>query len=80
MTTKRKFYKQTLHVEILADEPIDASGLICELVEGAVDYSVRVLEDDQETVDGPTMAKLLIAQESDPAFFMLTEDGDDSDD
>lgn len=76
MTTKRKFYRQVFHVEVLADAPIDMSGLICELVEGAQDYSIRVREDDEERVDGLTMAKLLISQESDPGFFGLTDDGD----
>ena len=35
---------------------------------------------EMEVVDGPTMAKLLLNQGSDPDFFQLDDDGNDVED
>ena len=79
--SERKFYRSVMRVEVLSEEPVtfynlnevayaitdgDCSGLVTDEVEN-------------EEVDGPTMAKLLEAQGSDPSFFQLTEDGRDLD-
>ena len=81
MTSKRKFYRTVVRFEVLTeDDPmpsISLEDLAYETTEGH--YSGRFLDNfpDNEELDGPTAAKALIAQGSDPEFFMLDEDGND---
>ena len=72
---QQTFYKTTMVIEILGDRPYtgDIHNLAYEITDG--DFSGTVLSEETVEVDGPQMARLLIAQGSDPDFLGLTEDG-----
>jgi hypothetical protein len=80
--SSRKFYRTVIEIEVLSEEPIpDAMELGTILAEGdngGYSLTDRVKLENEE-VDGPTMAKLLEAQASDPGFFNLTANGEDAD-
>lgn len=81
MKSKRQLYRQVFQYEILSEEPIPDCMSLSEIEyqtqEGHM--SGRFLETVvDEAVDGPTMAKLLVEQGSDPDFFGLDQNGDDS--
>jgi hypothetical protein len=82
MVSKRKFYKRVFHVEVLSEYPIseevDLSDIHYNITEG--DASGRIAVEEQEELDGKAAAELLREHESDPSFFMLTEDGEDNKD
>jgi len=82
MTSKRRFYRHVYSVEVLSEEPlpenIDLDSLHYQITEG--ECSGIRLGMTTETVDGPTMAKLLQGQGSDPEFFSLDADGNDVED
>lgn len=78
--TDRKFYRTVIHVEVLSEEPYTFSG---NLVDVANDISsgdcsgvARTIQ--EEKCDGFRMAQLLLAQGSDPEFFMLDDSGNDT--
>lgn len=78
--TDRKFYRTVIHVEVLSEEPYTFSG---NLVDVANDISsgdcsgvARTIQ--EEKCDGVRMAQLLLAQGSDPEFFMLDDSGNDT--
>ena len=80
---KRKFYRNVIRFEILSEYPIESVSL--EQLHNMTydgDCSGRFLPDEinNEVCDGPRMAKLLLDQGSDPAFFQLTDTGEDLDD
>lgn len=73
------FYRTVIQVEVLSEEPLPDCGLdhIAYLItEG--DYSGSATTVSEEQVDGPTMARLLRAQGSEPGFFWLTEEGEET--
>jgi hypothetical protein len=76
----RKFYKTIIQVEVLSEEPFEWDTL------GDVDYAIRedcsgvVREISSEVLTGKQAADALLAQGSDPGFFMLTPNGNDEDD
>lgn len=75
------FYRTVIKIEVLSEAPyefIDLENLIEDIADGPCSGSVSV--ETTETVDGPTMAQLLMAQGSDPGFFMLDESGNSIDD
>lgn len=79
MPSKREFYVTRFEVEVLSEEPYlesDLAQIDKDITDG--DCSGRVYNKGSERVDGPTMAKLLLAQRSDPDFFNLTETGEDT--
>lgn len=81
--TTRKFYRSKIVVEVLSEEPmipqLSLTEIDFEITNG--DWSGQSEEIVlNEEVDGPTMAQLLKAQGSDPGFFHLTDDGEDTDD
>ncbi len=73
--TARAFYQTMIFVQVLSQEPVpdtvSLAGVAREIVSG--DYSGKEARVTTE-VDGPTMAKLLKEQGSDPSFFGLTEE------
>lgn len=79
MTSKRKFYRTVIQVEVLSEEHFSFGNL--------ADIHYAVKEDDcsgglttvidNQGIDGPQAAKLLVNQGSDLAFFNLTEEGED---
>jgi hypothetical protein len=76
--SKRRFYKTTLTVVVLSEEPVESLDLTDIAHNGvAGDYSVSVPDSRQEVLDGPAAAAELRAQHSDPDFFQLTEEGQD---
>lgn len=80
MAKKQKYYRTVIEVEVLSEEPVDFDTLADvahEIVEGDCSGQWHTKVDNQE-VDGPEMAKLLIAQGSDPGFFNL-DDPEDTD-
>jgi len=82
MVTERKFYKTTFVVEILSETPgvgeMSLTDVLTEAENGS--FSGDVKSSEEVEVDGPTMAKLLSDQRSDPEFFNLDENGNDLDD
>ena len=58
------------------DELTDLETLHYSVNEGDCVGDTKVPVENEE-VDGPRMAMLLIEQRSDPSFFQLTEDGED---
>ncbi len=71
------FHKTTITVTVLSEGPFEFSNL------SDVHYAITSgdcsgeFTEVSEVVDGPTMAKLLEAQGSDPGFFQLPEDDSD---
>ncbi len=79
MSSRRKFYRTVLQFEMLTEEPprsVDLEDVHYEITEGHA--SGRLLQATEKVVDGPTMARLLVEQGSDPEFFCLTPDGEDT--
>lgn len=77
----RKFYRTLIQVEVLTEDPYspeDLSNVAEDITTGDASGTFRITK--SEEVDGPTMAKLLIAQGSDPGFFSLTDDGEHEND
>lgn len=70
-------YRTVIQIEVLSMEPIpdnlSLTDLAWEITDG--DYSGKVETISADAVDGPTMAGLLVAQGSDPAFLGLTRAG-----
>lgn len=85
MASKRRFYRTVVSVEILSEEPYvenpeveeDLVMIHNDITNG--DCSGRVTWGESQEVDGPTMARLLQEQASDPEFFRLDENGEDVD-
>jgi hypothetical protein len=77
MTTK--FYKTIIQIEILSeDEPYGEGQTL-----GDINYAIteghcsgKITTISQDEVHASTMAQLLIAQGSDPEFFMIDKNGE----
>ena len=79
--TERKFYRTVVEIEILSEEPYsneNLSQIAYDITEGDCSGAYGVV--NSETVDGKTMAEMLLNQGSDPGFFMLDEEGNDTED
>lgn len=66
-------------IEVLSEEPYegdDLETLAYDITEGHCSGDVSEIVRNEEKT-GPEMAKLLIAQRSEPGFFQLTENGED---
>jgi hypothetical protein len=78
--TERKFYRHVIMVEVLSEEPYNFQSL--EGVEHAItsgDCSGTWTVAINETIDAATCAKQLMAQGSDPEFFRITPQGEETD-
>lgn len=78
---ERTFHRQVYVVEVLSEEELpdmSLEDLAYEINEGHC--SGQFLESFHQEVGGPCMAKLLQGQGSDPEFFQLTPEGDDTED
>ena len=78
MSSKRKFYKTVLTVEVLSEEPFECNDL------GDVNYAITQGDcsgtmdcGTSKKISAGTMAKALLKQGSDPEFFGLDEEGND---
>ena len=84
----RKFHKIIYKCEVLVDDAAVADGMSKGFYSmNDVAYSIELGGssgsfgvESVEEVDGPTMAKLLMEQGSDPEFFQLDEEGNDIED
>lgn len=74
---KRTFYRTVITVEVLSEEDVVGGMCLADIAHEIVygDLSGRYRVTRTESVDGPTMARLLSEQGSDPEFFGLDEDG-----
>lgn len=83
MPSRRKFYRTTFLVTVLSEEPgcsdCSLKDLAEEMDNGPLVGTVETTEEDV-VLDGPATARLLIKMNSDPAFFQLDPDGNDTDD
>ena len=80
MASQRRFYRTVLRVEVLSDRRVsfgDLKEVAWAITAGDCSGEWRTAVKN-ERVDGPTMAKPLAAQGSDPFFFGLDEDGNDA--
>lgn len=77
--TDRKFFKTIIPLEILSEEPLGERE-IAHIIEDARtgDLSMRVLPNQETVLNGKEAADALAEQASDPSFFQLTEDGNDT--
>ncbi len=75
------FHQTMIIIQILSEAPIPEGKPLTDVVAeiGNGDYSGKELSRITTEVDGPTMAKLLLGQGSDPAFFDLPEIADGAD-
>lgn len=82
--SKRKFYKHRIVVEYLSDRPMPPDGLNLSEVDYETDQGECVGDIRREVVNEEISAKecarLLLAYGSQPDFFMLNEEGEDSPD
>jgi hypothetical protein len=76
------FYRTVFRIEVLSEGPlpedISLEDVAYEIMDG--DYSGNIKRVSEDEVDGPTMARLLREQGSDPEFFRLTDDGQEVED
>ena len=83
MSSQRKFYRSVVQVEVLSEDPwseeslVDLGELAYAITDGDCSGKATVSVHNEEK-NGKEMAELLSAQASDPGFFMLTDDGEDS--
>ncbi len=70
------FYQTMIFVQVLSEEPLWPDMTLSEVNDAIStgECSGKIVRTPTE-VDGPTMAKLLIEQGSDPGFFGLDEQG-----
>jgi hypothetical protein len=78
--TERNFYRTVIHVEVLSEEPYVFSGNLVDVANdiSSGDCSGVARTIHEEKCNGAKMAQLLLAQGSDPEFFMLDEQGNDT--
>jgi hypothetical protein len=77
--TKREFHKTVIQVEVLSEEPVGETSLEPvhqQITEG--DWSGTVSTVSTETLDGKQAAEALLNQGSDPSFFRITKNGQDT--
>lgn len=79
--TDQKFYKTTYKIVVLSQEPLPPDMSLKD-----IDYAITFGECSgevglvqEEIMNGEQAAKALIAQGSDPGFFGLDDEGNDSD-
>ena len=79
--TERKFYRTTIALEILSENPIPEGLEVADIVDEAVHgaYSMRHLPSTVTVLDGKEAAAALTEQASDPSFFRLDSEGNDLD-
>ena len=80
--SRRKFYRRVITIEVLSETPVSdnlsPADVWNECVNG--EWSGDYTMGKNEVMDGPTMARLLRKQASDPSFFKLTAKGADMED
>jgi hypothetical protein len=81
MPSDRKFYKTTVTVTILSEEPISRGVELNDIAHQITlgDWSGEVDVGSSREVTARQVAALLKEQGSDPGFFTLDSDGNDAD-
>jgi hypothetical protein len=82
MVSKRRFYKTNFIVEVLSDEPLDMEEYSLSDIEGMITVghcSGDIIRSKPTKLNGKECARALIKQRSDPSFFQLDNDGNDTD-
>lgn len=78
--TDRKFYKTEIKFTVLSEEPIpdgmELASIANECING--DWSMGNASHKETEINGKQAARALINQGSDPGFFRLTDNGEDS--
>lgn len=76
----RTFYKRTITLEFLSEEPIPGEmGVECLVNEANIgSYSMRIARDIETKLNGKQTARELLKQGSSPGFFSLNEKGEDA--
>jgi hypothetical protein len=80
---KRKFYRTVIQIEILSEDEPFGDGKTLEEINDEITYghcSGKITTETQEEMTAGRTALHLIAQGSDPAFFMLDKDGNNLED
>ena len=76
----RKFYKTVFTATVLSEEPIpddiELSDALAEAVDGS--YSAKVDRGEAQEMDAAAVSKELLAQDSDPSFFGIGQDEEDT--
>jgi len=77
--TTRKFYKRTVTIEVLSEDPIPSGMNLAQIIDESEsgEYSMREFGEKEVEVNGKQAARALLKQGSDPTFFRLTKDGED---
>jgi len=78
--SERKFYKKTMKVEFLSEEPfprLGLEGMVAEATDGS--FSMNITQDTETEITGKQAARALLNHGSDPSFFQLTPTGQDMD-
>jgi hypothetical protein len=77
----RKFYRTVYTLEVLSEEPVPDITSLDDLHYQTQfgEYSGITHRESSEEVNGKTMADLLMKQGSEPGFFKLDEQGNDTD-
>jgi len=81
--SERKFYKTTIHVEIVSEEPFSDGEELQDIVRSCITGGNSFKWDfvrNSEPIDGQYAASMLMDQGSDPGFFQLDEQGNDLED
>ena len=77
--SSRKFYRTVIQVEVLSEGPLTSTSLsdvAYAITDG--DCSGKVEVQQIQEINGKRMAALLAGQSSDPGFFMLDDEGNDT--
>ena len=78
-SSSRTFYKRTYKIELLSEEPLrdglSLETIAYEMTEGHC--SGVVIDEGEVEMNALQVAEALIAQGSEPEFFMIDEDGND---
>jgi hypothetical protein len=78
----RTFYRTLVQVEVLSEEPMedtdvhDLAMLNCAITDGDCSGEVKIVSREEKS--GKEMAELLMAQGSDPGFFNIDAEGNDT--
>lgn len=78
--TERKFHRTVIHVEILSEDPYTFTGNLVDVANdiSSGDCSGVARTIHEEKCNGARMAQFLLAQGSNPEFFMLDDEGNDT--
>jgi len=79
MKSKREFYRTSITVDVLSEEPIGSNWSLVDIAQGMIqgDFSGIWRKAPAVTVTSTEAISILRDQGAEPGFFRLTEDGED---